>query len=298
MFEHEKFLKKYYSSATEPKQEDVKRFLAHLENISGGITPEIFTDKKMLCKAFFLQATGSISRGHYQKIKEYLLNLLDFCNTTEKIPTRTEVISSREVATYFESIEQLLSFIDQVGEIIDPRYNPIKDLVRLKGICVLGWLGFTTKEIADFKVVDLQQKGFNAFTLKHESDELEISGKSFAVLYHLINLTDYKSNGKMIILKGSEEYLFRPTTDDCDKIDEGHIIQILKRFNKKIPSYLKTAIMFRNLHKNALFLKIYEDSSNKSLIKKISDTMNCSVNSALNYKEQYLDFVNFLERKK
>lgn len=299
MINYEEFLAKYYSTANTAKQEDIKRFLEHLTEIASGKTAkDVLADKKLLCKAFFLHSTGNVSRPHYQKIKEYLLNLFDFYGIDGDIPTREEVISSQSTVTYFRSIEKLLSFIDSVGHSKSYEYNPTRDLTRVKGVCILGWLGFTPKEISDFVKTDLRTCGIDKFIVSRNGNEYEISGEPFAALYFLSGLEEYKSNGKTIILKGDDSYLIRSTSSTCNKLDEGQIIQIIKRFNAQIPPHMNTAILFRNLHKNALFLEVYADKSDKSLIDKITSVMGCTPNYALNYKQQYLDFVNLMESGK
>lgn len=61
---------------------------------------------------------------------------------------------------------------------------------------------------------------------------------------------------------------------------------------------MKTSIVFRNLHKNALFIEVYNDTTDKSLINKITSIMGCTLNYAFSYRDQYMKFVEALENNK
>lgn len=302
MINYEDFVARYYPTANTARQNDIERFLDNLTDIIGE-TPlkDALKNTQILCSAFYLQKAGNnISRPHYQKIKEYLINLFDFVGVDATVLTREEVLASQETICYFRGINELLEFIDKVGSAALDNYNPTKDLVRVKSICVLGWLGFTPDEIANIKVRDLSPIDISGYKVSNKSGTYEVYGQPFTALYYLSGLKEYSGlpSGRRVILKGNDEYLFRPTDANCEKLDGGQIIQIIKRFNHCIPTSIKTSIAFRNLHKNALFLEIYNDTTDKSLINKIASIMGCTQNYALNYRDQYLKFVNALENNK
>lgn len=302
MINYQDFVDKYYPTANNARQNDIARFLDNLAEIVGE-TPltDALKSKQILCNAFYLQKTGNnISRPHYQKIKEYLLNIFDFVGIDSTVPTREEVLASQEMICYFRGLNELLEFVDKVGNFELTEYNPTRDLVRVKAICVLGWLGFTPDEIADIKVYDLSPIDLIGYKITNKNATYEVYGQAFAALYYLSDLEEYKGlpSGRKVILKGNEEYLFRPTDADCEKLDGGQIIQIIKRFNNCIPRSMKTSIVFRNLHKNALFLDVYNDKSDKSLINKIMSIMGCTQNYAFSYRDQYMNFVEALENNK
>ena len=302
MIDYEAFLGRYYSTANEWKQKDVTRFLDNLAEIIGD-TPleQALQNENILCSAFFLQENGgSISRPHYQKIKEYLLNLFAFCGVQSEVPTREVVMSSQQSVGYFRGINELMSFIDSVGAIRLESYNPTTDLVNVKSICVLGWLGFSPNEIAEMKKSALKPLGLDKYQITHGDEVFEVSGAPFAALYYLSDLESYKGlpTGKRMNLTGDPSYLFRPTIHS-QKLVGDSIIQIIKRFNAQIPiTFTQRAIIFRNLHKNALFVEVYNDKSDKSLLQKIIDIMKCDQHYALSYREQYLRFVSALESNK
>ena len=157
MIDYQDFAARYYPSANTARQNDITRFLDNLAEIIGE-TPlaDALKNTQVLCAAFYLQKAGNnISRPHYQKIKEYLINLLDFVGVDATVPTREEVLASQDTICYFCGINELLEFVDKVGNSALANYNPTTDLVRVKSVCVLGWLGFTPDEIADIKVRDL-----------------------------------------------------------------------------------------------------------------------------------------------
>lgn len=299
MINQQEFVERYYPSANDSRKSDVIRFLDNLGELVGN-TPiaEALKSKQLLCNAFYVQKAGnSISRPHYQKIKEYLLNVFEYVGVNSEVPSRDEVIASQESVCYFRGINELLSFIDAVGNEVLTDYNPTQDLVRVKAVCVLGWLGFTPEDIANLTVRDLTPIGLDGYKISGRSGSFEIYGQPFAAIYYLSDLESYKGlpSGRKVILKGNDGYLFRPTDANCEKLDGGQIIQIIKRFNMSVPHSMKTSIIFRNLHKNALFLEIYNDKSEQSLINKITSIMGCTLNYAFNYRDQYVEFVKALE---
>lgn len=302
MINQSEFIERYYPVASSSREDDILRFLKKLDELIGEKNlNEALKNKKLLCSSFYLQKAGnSISRPHYQKIKEYLLNIFDFVGIVSTVPTREEVIASQDTISYFRGINELLSFIDDVGKDILPDYNPTTDLVRVKSVCVLGWLGLTPDEIADMKVKDLMPIDLNGYKIIGNKGIYEVFGEPFSSLYFLSCLESYKGipTGKKIVLKGSDEYLFRPTNLGCEKLDGDQIIQIIKRFNMCIRNSMRTPIVFRNLHKNALFLEIYNDKSDTSILNKIMSVMGCTLNYALSYRDQYMKFVDALENNR
>ncbi len=302
MIDFKDFVERYYPSANIAQRNDIKRFLDNLLKIIGD-TPlnEALKNTQVLHNSFYLQKVGNdISRPHYQKIKGYLNNLIDFLDINSTIPTREEVLTSQNTMSYFKGIDDLFDFIDKVGNSLLADYDPTKDLVRIKSICVLGWLGFSPDEIANIKIDDLSRVDTIGYRLINKMGSHEIYGKSFLALFYLTELKEYSAlpSGKKTSIKGNEEYLLRPTVANCEKLDGEAIIQIIKRFNNCIPPSMKTSIMFRNLYKNALFIEVYNDKSDKSIIQKIISVMRCSPNYALNYKAQYIKFAENLDKNK
>lgn len=306
-----KFIESYYSNASETKKNDVKRFLENLENLRGKDSlSDILQDKDMLCESFFMQQRGTISRSHYQKIKEYLLNLFNFTGVFGTVPTREEVIKSRNFAEYFRSLEALLDFIDNVGWTLRKDYNPAADLVRVKGMCVLGWMGFSLNEISALKKKDLVPIDNIGFKISTNRDIYEIYGEPYSVLYYLRDLKEYNGlvSGKKTVLQGHEEYLFssfnllmrkRNPADEQNGISVNHLIQILSRFNNDIPKTKGKIITFRNLHKNAMFVEIYKaNPSQNEVIPTIAKVMNCTKRYASTYKAQYLYFAEAMNKGK
>lgn len=303
MINYNDFTDKYYPSANVSRHNDISRFLDSLVVLVGTTSlTDALKDKSILCRVFFLQKTGNISRSHYQKVKEYLLNLFDYMGINSVVPTREEVIKSQDAICYFRGINELLHFIDSIGEQKIDSYNQTTDLIRVKSVCVLGWIGLTPVEISNLKKRDLELIDLNGYKISGSKGTYEVYGEPFAALYYLTSLEEYNSlpvggsRGRKIVLKSDSEYLFRTQIAECEKLNELQIVQILRRFNMSIPS--KTSIVFRNLHKNALFLEIYNDQSDKNLISKITDIIGCTYNVALSYKEQYLKFARAMDNNK
>lgn len=296
------FIAKYYDNSTSAKKQDVKRFLQYVKEAIGDCDiATALSDKNLLCRLFFLWKSNTISRSHYQKIKEYLCNLLDYFNVNTQIPSRVDVINSQEMTCYFRDLPSILSFIDAVGSNKLPNYNKQCDLVILKSIVILGWYGFSSKEIADMPKGNLEYGDIcKIFKPSYPADGqpyVEITRDEFLVLSALETLEEYQGlpSGKLQRLKGNPDKLFRSTKDESD-IDESDIIQTIKRFNKIVPITKNMVINFRNLNKNAKFVSIFEDKSDEALLTKIMKYMNCSKNAALNYRDQYCNWVETYHR--
>ena len=294
------FTNKYYPSASSVRKNDIERFLNNLSELIGNTPIEkALQDKQLLCRSFYLQKACDVSRPHYQKIKEYLVNLFHYLGVDGTVPTRAEVMKSQNLVGYFRSINSLLKFIDEVGKLRLLNYDPTRDLVRVKAICVLGWIGFSLEDIFNLKKTDLIPIDNVGFKIRKGKEEYDIFGEPFAVLFYLQSLESYHAlpSGKKTILKGNEDYLFRPTDSRVEKFNNAQQgVQIIKRFNACIPKTSSSYIVFRNLHKNALFLEVYEAKPmEKDLLGTLMSIMNCTFNYALSYKEQYLKFVEALE---
>lgn len=284
-----KYIQKYYVNASSVKRKEVMSFLKKTEEAIGDKDWNIaLIDKDCLCKIFYIQRGNSISRSHYQKIKEHLCNLLDYYSINVTIPSRTDVLDANETIGFFKDLPSLIDFIDRIGAMQLPDYNKQKDLVVLKSIVILGWYGLSSKEIVNLNKNDLIY-GEPCKIYRTYSSYIEIPQQYFLILSNLESLDEYRGlpSGKMQVFKGDDNKLFRPIREGSDSFDEGNLMQTIKRFNKIIPPYLNTSICFRNLWKNAMFVNIHEDTSDDSLLIKITKHMHCSKHGALNYRDQY-----------
>ena len=72
-----------------------------------------------------------------------------------------------------------------------------------------------------------------------------------------------------------------------ETVEDTHIVQTIYRFNSSIPQNFNHAINFRKLRKNALFVEVYNDTSDKLLVEKIADHMACTRRVARGYKLEY-----------
>lgn len=293
------FIAKYYPNATETQAMDITRFVNRFEEVTGEKTPqETLTDTTTLCRLFYLQRLSSITRTHYQKIKEYLLNLFDWFDIKGEIPSREDVIKSGEFICFFKDLDSALTFIDKVGDNKLTDYNPNADLVTIKTIFILGWYGLSLAEIAGLKKSAVNEKIDNGYIVL-ENRTVAIDKRYFENVIALKHLDSYKSlpNGKIKYFKGGEDFMFRSTAGDCEQVKENHLVQMLKRFNSQVPFYLKQNIAFRYIHVNAMFIEIYNDKTDKPLIEKITQVTKCSPKQAYSYKTQYLAWVEMIDKK-
>lgn len=299
------FIERYYPNANESKISDLKRFINHFEKIIGKKTPqEILSDVETVCRLFYLQDAGAIGRTHYQKIKDYVINLFDWFGVQGEVPSREKVLKSSESTCFFQNLKVALNFIDEVGKrkIVD--YSPYTDLVTIKTIFVLGWYGLSRTEIVNLKKSDVSEKnGKGYITLSDRT--IEIDKTYFESIISLKYLDGYKSlpEGRYREFKSDEAYMFRltkvyhsETDEDNGQFKETHLVDMLKRFNSQVPFDLNYRIVFRYIHVNALFTVIYKDKSDKSLSKKIIEITHCSEKQAASYKTQYLAWVETLKK--
>lgn len=303
MINYQDFAKRYYPSANNTRQNDVMRFIDNLnELIDNTPISEVLTNKQTLCQVFYLQKTGNISRPHYQKVKEYLLNIFEYVGIQSIVPTREEVIASQDVTCWFRNLNALLQFIDRIGEKKINLYNPTTDLIRVKALCVLGWIGLSIDEISNLKRQDLQPIDLHGFRISTTNGTFEIFDEPFTALFYLCDLDGYnslpvgRSRGRKIYLVSDTDYLFRPQDEGVEKLNSKQLINIISRFNMGSDS--STVILFRNLHKNALFLDIYNDTTDKPIINKIIETIGCNYRVALSYREQYVQFAKAMDNNK
>ena len=291
------FISRYYGQSTAIKQQDVSRFLQRFsESLGDENIKKALSRKDFLCRVFSLQKANSISRAHYQKIKEYLTNLVEYYGVEAELPTRTEVIESCKNRSYFKDLPSMIDFIDEIGESRLKHYDKKLDLIVLKSIVVLAWYGFSSKEIAEMRKGRLEY-GETCKILKpsypyDQNAYVNISLQAFLILSTLETADEYRGfpSGKMQPFKGDPDRLFRPVREGQDTLDEEHIIQTIKRFNNAIPSSKNISIVFRNIAKNAKFVEIYEDKSDAPLLKKIILHMNCTRLVALSYRDQYCNW--------
>lgn len=294
------FIGKYYPNANEQRLNDIRRFLTHISELSAGSSlADKLADHDFLCNAFYMQRLNSITRTHYQKIKEYLLNLFDWYKIKAEVPTQEEVIEFTQVYAYFRSLESALRFVDHVGELRLANYNPTQDLVIVKSIFILGWYGLSLKEIVALKKADVSKGKDGNGVVRVVDSYVTLDSSSFDVLMNLKYLDNYKSlpNGTLKTLKGCEDYLFRPTTN-CNGLTETLLAQFLKRFNDNVPRHLHQNIAFRNIYRNAKFVDVYNDKSTDSLLQKIEKHTSCSPKQAFSYRTQYLAWVELINQNK
>lgn len=299
MFNHQDFIDKYYPGATDARKADAERFLNRAEEVIGDKAPEdVLRDKSAVCKLFYLQQLAFVTRTHYQKIKDYVINLFDWFGVSGEVPTQREVIDAGECIGYFRSLQSALDFIDSVGRYWLPDYHCSEDLITIKAIYVLGWYGLSLDEISSLKKDDIKatENGDGAITLSDR--QVKIAGNILDILTSLKSLESYQSlpNGRTKYLHGDDKDLFRSTSSGETQIDASHLIQILKRFNAQVPSHMRQRIAFRSIRVNALFVEILNDTSEESLLNKILAITHCSPTQAYSYRTQYLAWVDMLDK--
>lgn len=294
MIDGKKFVNEYYAAASESKKNDVLRYIDNLNTIIGENGNEMLKDKSTLCKSFFISKSSGISRTNYQKLKKYLGEVLAFCKIPVSVPTRDEVLSFQTLRCYYEDLTSLLDFVDKVGYGRLEHYNPNADLLNIKAIIILGWNGYSSQDIINAKKSDLYSKAGELYSITIDGKTAILDWRSFNTLSNLAFMYSYRGfpSGKLQILKGNSDYLFRPTVAGMSQSNEEQVKQALKRFNSYIKPLYNSMICFGKLHKNALFVQIYNDASDKTLFEKIVQYANCSAVLAYGYQKEYMQWLD------
>ncbi len=301
MLDFDAFVDKYYPTANEQKVNDVRRFLAHASELAGDSDlKDKLSDDNFLCGTFYLQKLNAITRTHYQKIKEYLLNLFDWYKIDGKVPSHATVIGFTQVYTYFRDLDSALLFIDKVGEARLENYNPRQDLVTVKSIFILGWYGLSLKEISSLKKNDVAKTENGTGVIRVGNKKIRVDSRSIDVLMNLKYIESYQSlpGGRIKYFKGREDYMFRSPNSACESVEETHITQTIKRFNANVPCYMNQNIAFRSIYRNAKFVDVYNDASNDSLLQKLEKHTACSSKQTFSYRTQYLAWVELINEGK
>ena len=192
MIEYKSFLEKYYPNVSEQKREDIARFITHVNEILGSDSIEsALTDEEFLCRTFYLQKTNGISRPHYLKIKDYLLNLCDYYKVYTEIPTREEAMASQTTICYFKDLDALLDFIDDVGMSCLSHYNKRTDFANVKTVVCLGWYGLTAQEIAILPRSCTIKEGDSFWIIKPNGDQVKVPERIFTIISEFGSLTAY-----------------------------------------------------------------------------------------------------------
>lgn len=283
------FIDKYYPTASETKIEDISRWTKNFNRLLKDEAPEkAFNDEAFLCRTFYITKSGGISRGHYQKAKDYLKSALDFYGTQANIPTREKVICAQEKICYFKDLKSVINFIDSVGSSVLDNYNKSLDLLNLKSLVILIWHGFRINDLAEIKVTDIKcdEQGFYVL---HEDKTINITQDEYKILQGLTSIDSIRGlpSGRTTYFNGREEFLFRSKSPNST-IDESSFKQLINRFNNNI-GFSENALSILKLRKNAMFVNIFNDNSDEKLINKIAKWTGATSESRLvyGYKKEY-----------
>lgn len=300
MTDYNDFLSKYYPDANDVKREDIISYLDNLNSIIGDEDPKkALQDNSIVCKSFFISKHSGIARTNYQKIKTYIKNLFEYYGINKEVPSREEVLDSQTTQMYWATLDDLIDFIDRVGRNKMDIYNPRSDLLPIKCTAILGWYGLSVEDIINFKKADiLMDNDFN-YSIRIGSKSIPVNYRSFDTLTCFALLYAYRGfpSGRMQILKGDSSYLFRPTVAGVERCSENSIKQNLKYFNNYIGRIYNAMISFGKLHKNALFVEIYNDNRDMSLVEKIVAHANCNLTLAYGYEKEYAQWIKTFHKE-
>ena len=294
MIDYSDFLSKYYSTANDVKRNDVITYLDNLIALAGERDfTDALRDENVLQASFFMSKHSGISRTNYQKIKTYLKNLFEYYGIDKTIPSREDVLGAQKTQMYWATLDDILDFIDKVGRNKMDIYNPRSDLLPIKCLTILGWYGLSLSDILELKKADIiVDNNFN-YSIKTNNKSISIDYRSFDTLTCFALLYSYRGfpSGRMKVLKGDGQYLFRPTVANVQRCNENTLKQNLKFFNNYIEPMYHAMISFGKLHKNALFVEIYQDNSENTLQEKIMEHAACDAVLACGYEKEYAQWI-------
>ena len=303
MVDYNLFLSKYYPTKEKQQKDDIIRFLKYVDKLAEEAPlSELLQSDTFLCRTFFIRKSNAVSRPHYQKIKGYLINLFDFIGVDSTVPSREEVLTSQQVISLFPDLNAVLDLVDYVGNLKLQDYNPSIDLVHLKSTFILAWYGMSAAEIASLPKKNLRTLPEGIYRIYFPDAETEkyvdIPKQYFDILDALRFADGYRGlpTGKKQLFKGSDDFLFRPVNVNTS-IKPEQVTLTFFRFNREIPPEKHQFVNLNNLRKNALFVDIYNDSSDSSLLEKIMKHMNCNDIMAYGYKKQYEYWVKLFHKK-
>ncbi len=288
MFDYSQFISKYYPDASKKQIGEVKGFLTNFFKLLGdNDASATLRNSGFLCKTFYLHDTNSMSRAQYFKIKKNLLNLFDYYGVQSKVPPIDDVIESHDIDCFFKDLDDVLQFVDSVGEARIRSYDPEVDLNHIKSIIILGWYGFSSEEIASLPLSNVTMKD-NRYGVYHlsTSEFVPIRESDYTILASLGTIEHYRGlpSGKLQIVKGDSSLLIRSVRSDSAS-PQARIFQLLKRFNAA--TFGGSKIIFRHLSRNAEFVAIREDKQPITLVNKIIEHTRCNQNQAYTIKRQY-----------
>lgn len=285
----EKIIDTYCSEHNETKKATIRSWFAQIEKISKDTPLETsLRSKDFLLRCFSTSKTSTVSRSQYQKIKELLLYVLDYCGIDKSIiPTRDEVIEASQICGFFGDLESVLSLIDEVGIRNIDGYNPNNGLVRIKSVVILAWFGFSPEEIINFACSDIKFDKI-AF-IQREDEKIELSNELFRILSLQAESPGVMTlpRGRVYNYKVQTEYLIKNRNGEALFADTLH--HLIERFNK-VANCLNV-LSFKGLKISGLFTKIYEDKSDEDLYTKIQKHAKCDQRVSYGYKKLYLQWI-------
>lgn len=265
---------------------------------------EVFSSKTSLCYLFVAPGKGaSASRKCIKYTKEVLIHMIEALAENNIISyakkeqmmlqinniTVRDVLSQTMKVTYFKTLDDVITFIDKIGEIKFAQlclkyryatpYNKEKDLLDIKTICVLAWHGISNRSMAEFKISNLQTI-YSKYNIE-EKWQLLINNYCNATSLRVLNSAKTRSLDK-------NDYLFRGKVslhytntqidkeinnfnDTCLSLDSPHLLSVAD---------LKT---------NGILARIYNASKrDKEKARKLIVSTNDFVSSErYNYLEKY-----------
>lgn len=270
---------------------DFRRWLSTVnEIIAGADLSAALKDPKFLCKMFYAQKTSGVSRTRYQEIKKHIFELQKSLNLPPFVPVREDVLKSQELTCYFKDLDAIIDFINKTGELNLKDYYSNLDLLNIKSIVILGWYGFSLKEISIALKSSIYSENANYYIKKGENC-VQINEIAYDILMRFAASLNHRGlpSGRTQIYKSDDRYLFR-SIDERELVNENNLVNVLKRFNQVIEKD-GFAIVFRNLRKNALFAEIYNDTAQGKTAEKIMNRLKCDKQTAYGIEKEYTQWV-------
>lgn len=284
---------------------------------------KLFNSEEKIDKFFKTKLTSSnkCSIHLFQTTRRYLTALLlwfksnNLCDINDNVIKFTKdynynnILTADFFASYFKNLNDVIDFIDLVGKTqfkearkINKRvdiYEPSRDLLAVKSLCILLWYGFNLEEISNIKKSDLKSSN-DYYYVEYNNKRIKIPYSQFKILSNLRDSTGEHSISRPINFARymDGDTLFRKKHDFITGETTKHR---MKSLSHTITGFNKIAIKLnapkllnaKNLKVNSYFVTAYVNISKfdkASVTKYFYDNFHTAT-TAYDYVLQFMQWV-------
>ena len=328
--DYKSFIAKYYSDANEYTLSYIEFFLNQVKKMvieAKRTMGENVTDKEIFTTLFedanniqTLSYSAKYKRGKKSDIgmtklyilKPFLVNFVDWLNEQGFIENYEELnkfistltpenmLSEDNMSqTYFKSIEDVIKFIDYIGEQCFNSlartkknfdfYDSTDDLLFTKAIAILSWNGYTYEQMIQMKKEDVCIRGNTNYFINKPTRK-NISFFEYRILKNFIQSDSHRGipSGRLIKYNNNE-MLLRPQKARLEMVPNA-IVCHLARFNEyaaKVGSPL--LLSQKSLARSGFYALLHENCkyNTDNITQNIMRMKNCDYSQAFKDRQYY-----------